>query len=50
MPSSKEKEYSRKLDEDESRGLWVLAGLLAGSWLLGKVVNRTPKKVDDGHQ
>jgi len=44
MPSSEEKEYSRKLDEDESRGLWVLAGLLASSWLLGKVVNRTLRK------
>jgi len=28
-----EKSYSRTLDQDEVKGLWVLLGLLGGSWL-----------------
>lgn len=31
--SSGEKSHSRTLDSDEVRGLWVLLGLLAGSWM-----------------
>lgn len=32
----------RKLDEDEARGVWVLLGLLAGSYLLAGLVNGKP--------
>ena len=31
--TSGEKSYSRTLDSDEVRGIWLLFGLLAGSWL-----------------
>jgi hypothetical protein len=31
------KSYSRKLDPDEVRGVWVLLGLLAGSWIVSGV-------------
>jgi len=31
------KKYSRKLDSDEVRGLWVLLGLVGGSWILAGV-------------
>jgi hypothetical protein len=31
--------HSRTLDKDETKGVWVLFGLLAGSWILGGVVN-----------
>jgi len=36
--------HSRALDKDEARGLWVLFGLLAGTWILGGVVNEKPLK------
>lgn len=39
-----EKEYSRKLDQDEIKGLWVLGGILGGSWFLGWLLG--PKKRD----
>lgn len=42
--STKEQDYSRKLNEEEVRGVWVLVALLAGGWLVGGVVNRAPKK------
>jgi hypothetical protein len=45
--NTRNKEYSRKLDKDEARGVWVLVGLLAGSWVLGGIVNRAPKKPVD---
>jgi hypothetical protein len=35
---------SRDLNKDEIRGLWILLGLLAGSWVLGGLVNGTPTK------
>ncbi|KAH9934992.1 uncharacterized protein B0H18DRAFT_1182347 [Fomitopsis serialis] len=35
--TSGEKSYSRTLDSDEVRGLWVLLGLLAGSWVAAGV-------------
>jgi len=31
------KSYSRKLNSDEVRGVWVLLGLLAGSWIVSGV-------------
>jgi hypothetical protein len=43
------KNHSRKLDRDEVRGVWVLVGLLAGSWVLGGVVNGAPKKKPVDH-
>jgi len=42
--NTRNKDYSRKLDKDEVRGVWVLVGLLAGSWVLGGIVNGAPKK------
>lgn len=49
--SSKEKDHSRTLDKDEVKGVWVLVGLLAGSWVVGGIVNGSPKKVaeDSSH-
>ncbi|TFK54761.1 hypothetical protein OE88DRAFT_1653245 [Heliocybe sulcata] len=35
--SSAGKNYERKLDAQEKRGVWVLLGLLAGGWLIGGV-------------
>jgi hypothetical protein len=34
----------RDLNKDEIRGLWLLLGLLSGSWILGGFVNGTPTK------
>lgn len=47
--STKENEYSRKLDKDEVKGIWVLVGLLTGSWILGGIINGAPKKSVDEH-
>jgi len=49
MSSTKENDYSRPLDKDEVKGVWVLVGLLAGSWVLGGIVNSAPKKPVDEH-
>lgn len=35
---SGEKSFSRTLDSDEVRGLWVLFGLVAGSWIAAGVL------------
>jgi len=35
------KRYSRKLDSDEVRGVWMLLGLVAGSWILAGAVKPT---------
>lgn len=32
--------YERELYDDERRGLWILLGLLSGSWVLGGVLSR----------
>ncbi|KAH7921732.1 hypothetical protein BV22DRAFT_707009 [Leucogyrophana mollusca] len=37
-----QKVQSRPLDKEETRGVWVLLGLLAGSWLVGGYVNGAP--------
>lgn len=37
-----QKEFSRSLDEDERKGLWVLLGIIGGGWLLGGLFG--PKK------
>jgi len=42
--STSEKSHSRKLDGDEVRGVLVLFGLLAGSWVAGGVINSAPKE------
>jgi hypothetical protein len=47
--NTKNEDYSRKLDKDEARGVWVLVGLLAGSWVLGGIVNGAPKKKPVDH-
>ena len=31
---------SRELDKDEARGVWVLLGLLAGSWIAAGIIDR----------
>lgn len=39
--------YSRPLNSEEKTGVYVLLGILAGSWVVGGIVNRaapTPKK------
>lgn len=36
--TSGKKSYSRTLDSDEVRGLWVLLGLVAGSWVAAGVL------------
>lgn len=41
---NQEKQYSRPLDKQEQRGVWVLLGLLGGSWLLGGVMNGSAKE------
>ena len=33
---------SRKLDEDEARGVWVLFGLLVGSYVAAGIINGKP--------
>lgn len=33
---------SRPLNDEETKGVWVLLGLLAGSWIIGGWVNRRP--------
>jgi hypothetical protein len=33
---------SKKLDEDEAKGVWVLLGLLAGSYVIAGIVNKKP--------
>jgi hypothetical protein len=47
LEGTKEDGYSRNLDEGEVRGVWMIVGLLAGSWVLGEVINRPPKR--DAH-
>ncbi|KAH7889216.1 hypothetical protein F5I97DRAFT_485600 [Phlebopus sp. FC_14] len=43
-PSSEQQHtYSRPLNEQERRGLYVLLGLVVGSWVVGGVVNRSPR-------
>jgi len=42
--STGDNDYSRRLDGEEVRGVWMLLGLLTGSWVLGGVINRTPKE------
>jgi hypothetical protein len=47
--NTRNKDHSRKLDKDEARGVWVLVGLLAGSWVLGGIINGAPKKKPVDH-
>ncbi|KAI0256836.1 hypothetical protein BJV78DRAFT_1357942 [Lactifluus subvellereus] len=35
--------HSRTLDKDEVRGVWILLGLLAGSWLAGGLLRKKSK-------
>lgn len=32
--------HERRLDPEEKRGVWILLGLLGGSWVLGGVLSR----------
>lgn len=48
--NAKEKDHSRKLDKDEVKGVWALVALLAGSWVIGGVVNGAPKKEKVDHK
>jgi hypothetical protein len=38
-----QKTYSRPLNGEESNGLWVLFGLLAGTWIVGGFFTRRPE-------
>ena len=38
QPPEKFKGQSRELSRDERKGVWVLLGLLAGSWVAGGVL------------
>jgi len=35
--------HTRTLDTDEVRGLWIIFGLFAGSWLAGGLFKKEPK-------
>ena len=35
--------HTRTLDKDEVRGLWIIFGLFAGSWLAGGLFKKEPK-------
>jgi hypothetical protein len=35
--------HTRTLDKDEVRGLWIIFGLFAGSWLAGGLLKKEPK-------
>jgi hypothetical protein len=35
--------HTRTLDKDEARGLWIILGLFAGSWLAGGLFKKEPK-------
>jgi hypothetical protein len=39
---------SRPLNNEQTRGVWVLLGLLAGSWIVGGWVNRA-RSVPEAH-
>jgi hypothetical protein len=35
--------HNRTLDNDQVRGIWVIAGLFAGSWLAGGLLKKNSK-------
>ncbi len=37
------KSHHRTLDNDQVKGIWVIGGLLAGSWLAGGLLKKDPK-------
>ncbi|OJA08167.1 hypothetical protein AZE42_03592 [Rhizopogon vesiculosus] len=41
-PGTNMRVESRPLNDAETKGVWVLLGLLAGSWIIGGWVNRAP--------
>jgi hypothetical protein len=42
-PTSRSKFHYRTLDKDEVRGVWILLGLFAGSWLAGGLFKKDSK-------
>jgi len=41
---------SRPLQREDRTGVWVLLGLIAGSWFVGGVVNAAPKQVAEAEE
>ena len=41
--TGKSRSHTRTLDKDEIRGVWVLLGLFAGSWLAGGLFKKESK-------
>lgn len=37
------KSHNRTLDNDQIRGIWVIAGLFAGSWVAGGLLKKNSK-------
>jgi hypothetical protein len=37
------KTHNRTLDNDQVRGIWVIAGLFAGSWVAGGLLKKNSK-------
>jgi hypothetical protein len=35
--------HNRTLDKDQVRGIWVIAGLFAGSWVAGGLLKKNSK-------
>lgn len=48
--TSGEKSYSRTLDSDEVRGLWILLGLVAGSWVAAGVLQPSSAYAHKGEE
>jgi hypothetical protein len=43
IPTARSRFHTRTLHKDEVRGLWVIFGLVAGSWLAGGLFKKEPK-------
>jgi hypothetical protein len=41
--------HTRTLDKDEVRGLWIILGLFAGSWLAGGLFKKESKYTESGY-
>lgn len=46
IPTGQEKSYSRTLDKDEVKGVWLLLSVFAGSWLAAGFLNTPSSFVD----
>jgi hypothetical protein len=38
--------HNRTLDNDQVRGIWVIAGLFAGSWVAGGLLKKNSKYIE----